>query len=92
MCGKTLKFEDGSAITWTSRESGRYREAGYEVDVWVDMGEGFFSRKKMIKSESLRHWTDVPPGALSRDIPASKQAEIIEKIGRYYADLPVEVE
>ena len=92
MLGNTLNFENGSAITWTSRESVRYMEAGYEVEVWVDLGKGFLSRKRVIKSESLRHWTRVPPNASSRDISSSKRAAIIEKIRKYYAGRPVEVE
>lgn len=86
-----MRFDDGSSIAYTSRESVSYSEPGYSVDVWVDMGASFFSRTRIIKLESIRVWTQAPPGA-ERSITEDKRLEIVEKIKRYYARRPVEVE
>jgi hypothetical protein len=43
--------------------------------------------EKIIKSETLRHWADVSPGALSRDIPELKQANNAGTIKTQLADV-----
>jgi len=92
MPGQSMRFEDGSTLTWTSKESVKYTESGYVADVWVDMDAGFFSRKKIVKLESLRSWTQAPHGIESLEIPESKRMDIVEKIRRYYAGRPIEFE
>jgi hypothetical protein len=91
MSKNTMRFEDGSTIAWTSRESVTYTESGYMVEVWVDMGASFFSRDKIIKLESLKVWNHAPPGA-ELSIPEDKRLDIAKKIKRFYAGRPIEVE
>ncbi|MDC4206844.1 MAG: hypothetical protein MPW14_17945 [Candidatus Manganitrophus sp.] len=80
---KVKIFEDGTSIKWIDKETLKYIENEYSVDIWVDFEPDFFNNGRIIKSSSLVHWQTKPDGA-SDVINEIKKAEILQKIREYY--------
>ena len=45
-------------IDLIDRETLAYRSIGYSVLVWVDFEEGFFSRGRVVHTDSIQWWVD----------------------------------
>lgn len=84
MTVKKMLFDDGSSIEWSDRESLKYQERdGHMALIWVDFEPGFFSRGRVLMSESLDRWRLVPDGR-QLEIQNDKKEEITDKVRTYY--------
>ncbi len=91
MTVKKMLFDDGSSIEWKDRESLKYNQHdGYAALIWIDFEPGFFSRGRVLMTQSLDRWRTGPDGQ-PLEITYEKREEIIEKVRRYYGRRPLRI-
>lgn len=88
---KVYSFSDGSSIEWIDRETIKYQEAGRYAFIWVDYAPGFFSRGRILKSNSIEYWHYLI-GDTEQRISNEERKTIIRKVIDYYAVKGVRLE
>jgi len=78
-----IVFDDGSVIEWIDKETLRYSEGGYALNIWVDFEPGFFSSGRIVQAALIKDWSATPPGVAST-ISAAKRQDILDKVKKYY--------
>lgn len=91
MPAKSVRFDNGVAITTQDKETIRYEDGGKVALVWVDHESGFFKRGRIIRLSSLQHWKNLSSQDQAK-ISDEDQRKIIEMITRYLHGVPVQVE
>lgn len=90
MPARMVTFDDGSSITWKDRETLLYEEPGYTLRLWVDYEPGLFSKGRILRKDSLRHWQVFPQGA-EELISPEKRDQIIARVRQYFGNTPVRI-
>lgn len=85
---KNFTCKDGALIEWIDKETIRYTKNSFSVDVWTDFGAGFFTRSRVLKSESIVYWRNTPNASITK-INDSEKLEIIDAISEYYNNFKV---
>ena len=70
-------------VDWVDRETLAYRAGNLSVRVWVDFAPGFFSRGRVIHTNSINQWVDAEANAV-RTVTKQERNEIIGAIQQHY--------
>jgi hypothetical protein len=70
-------------VDWVDRETLAYRAENLSVLVWVDFAPGFFSRGRVIHTNSINQWVDAESKAV-RTVTQQERNEIIVAIQQHY--------
>lgn len=76
-------FDDGSSIEWVDRETVKYINGHFAVNIWVDFEDGFFSTGRVIKPSLITKWDTVPTGHPILINDDAKKG-IVNKLIEYY--------
>ena len=71
-------------IEWIDRETLAYRSSGLTVLVWVDFESGFFSRGRVIHTDSIKRWVDSGSNEV-RPVTEAERDTIISAVQLHYA-------
>lgn len=78
-----MVFDDGSVIEWIDKETLRYSEGAFVLNIWVDFEPGFFSTGRIVRAALIKDWSATPSGCAST-ISEAKRLNILDKVRRYY--------
>lgn len=87
---KKYTCKNGALIEWIDKETIRYTKNGFSVDIWTDFERGFFSRGRVLKSESIAYWNTAPSEG-NVEIDSLDKVELIEAVNEYYASFKVKM-
>jgi hypothetical protein len=86
---KGFRGEGGWVIKYVDRESIKYTDGAYSIDVWVNFGPKWFGvPKRIIMTKSIDKWEKAPDGE-NLNIDEKTKALIIERIREYYKHIKV---
>ncbi len=72
------------SIDWVDRETLAYRSDRLTVLVWVDFEAGFFSRGRVVHTDSIKEWVD-DSNSVVRPVSAEERNAITAAIKSHYA-------